>query len=172
MLYVKFYTSIFILSNIHCKITPNMVMLPLQISSWWDTIDMHLFESYQKQTRFKKMPREPVSGLPKQKNNDLICEIGRFFMGFDAILKLMKTSKKRTIIIVATLISIIVALSATGVLATILAQREPDCSYIVGDGYSMGLDPEPVIISAQCDGKAATHEQLLKLQEEASDSVK
>ncbi|MDB5180296.1 MAG: hypothetical protein JWO54_54 [Candidatus Saccharibacteria bacterium] len=68
MLYVKFYTSFFMLHNIRCGNVQKMFMLPLHIYLLCDIINTHLFESFKKQKDSK-----PIK-------NDLICEIGRFFI--------------------------------------------------------------------------------------------
>ena len=48
MLFVKFYTSVFMLHSICCKYHLKMFMLLLHISTLCDIICKHLFESYPK----------------------------------------------------------------------------------------------------------------------------
>ena len=46
MLYVKFYTSVFLFFNILCEKVSIMFMLPLHVCPLCDIINTHLFESF------------------------------------------------------------------------------------------------------------------------------
>ena len=39
---------------------------------------------------------------------------------------------------------------------------DKDCQYVIGDGYAMGTDPEPIVIPGSCDGTPIPQEELLQ----------
>lgn len=59
--------------------------------------------------------------------------------------KVMKSKKKLIIVVI-----IILILSTLGYVG-LQQYKSSECFDIVGDGYAMGTDPEPVVIGNSCD---------------------
>jgi hypothetical protein len=60
-------------------------------------------------------------------------------------MKKIKLTPKNAVVCIA------IVLLVLAILVVIHVNRTRDCHDIIGDGYAMGTDPEPVVIANSCD---------------------